>query len=284
MYLTHPTSSVADAQPAEDKQAQENAELRAQIKLQQELIGQQQLQLNLVSEDKRKVSHAMIELLRDNARKRDEASAAFEQKAAAKQRMKVSPAILLTSEQGKAYLEEKEAARQAKAEKKKRKVEGDAGTGKGSAKKRKSAAAASSGAASSGAQSSAGSSNGKNEVAMDVDVPNNASASSASGQANAGAGKKRTAARPASKQPAKRQRPIRDAALERRKADQNLYCICQKRDDLGNYIQCCNPHCKYGTWFHYACLKIDEPDEDDDEEAWYCPNCTEMLKNHQKSN
>lgn len=181
-------------------------------------IAQQQLQLNLVSEDKRKVSHAMIELLRDNARKRDEASAAFEQKAAAKQRMKVSPAILLTGEQGKAYLEEKEAARQAKAEKKKRKVEGDAGTGKGSAKKRKSAAAASSGAASSGAQSSAGSSNGKNEVAMDVDVPDNASASSASGQANAGAGKKRTAAKPASKQPAKRQRPIRDAAQSRPKS------------------------------------------------------------------
>ena len=53
--------------------------------------------------------------------------------------------------------------------------------------------------------------------------------------------------------------------------DGYAYCYC--KDDLGGeMVGCDNPNCKYGSWFHLACLKISKPRSG----KWYCPDCRRM--------
>lgn len=61
---------------------------------------------------------------------------------------------------------------------------------------------------------------------------------------------------------------------------QKLYCIC-KKPYYGAMIECENPNCTKGQWFHYSCVQITEGKEPKTE--WYCSReCREQAKNTKK--
>ena len=61
---------------------------------------------------------------------------------------------------------------------------------------------------------------------------------------------------------------------------QKVYCKC-KKPSFGDMIECENPRCPNGQWFHYSCVDISEGKEPTSE--WYCcPKCKEEAKNLKK--
>jgi len=70
-----------------------------------------------------------------------------------------------------------------------------------------------------------------------------------------------------------RQAGAKKAAKSRAKrAQQKLYCFCQKTDDKRQaMIACDNPSCKF-EWFHFQCVGLQE--EEDLVGQWFCPSCT----------
>ena len=61
---------------------------------------------------------------------------------------------------------------------------------------------------------------------------------------------------------------------------QKVYCKC-KKPSFGDMIECENPKCPNGQWFHYSCVEITEGKEPTSE--WYCcPKCKDEAKNLKK--
>ena len=61
---------------------------------------------------------------------------------------------------------------------------------------------------------------------------------------------------------------------------QKVYCKC-KKPSFGDMIECENPRCPNGQWFHYSCVDISEGKEPTSE--WYCcTKCKEEAKNLKK--
>ena len=47
------------------------------------------------------------------------------------------------------------------------------------------------------------------------------------------------------------------------------YCKC-KRNCFGKMIECDNPNCEKGQWFHLSCVNIKEGEEPDPSSKWFC--------------
>ena len=63
---------------------------------------------------------------------------------------------------------------------------------------------------------------------------------------------------------------------------QKVYCRC-KKPSFGDMIECENPKCPNGQWFHYSCVEITEGKIPTTE--WYCSKkCQEEAKNLKKKN
>jgi len=63
---------------------------------------------------------------------------------------------------------------------------------------------------------------------------------------------------------------------------QKVYCNCKKHS-YGKMIECENPYCKNGQWFHYSCVNLTEDNEPTKE--WYCSStCETEAKNIKKKN
>ena len=61
---------------------------------------------------------------------------------------------------------------------------------------------------------------------------------------------------------------------------QKVYCKC-KQPSFGDMIECENPRCPNGQWFHYHCVEITEGKEPTTE--WYCcKKCQEEAKSLKK--
>ena len=52
-------------------------------------------------------------------------------------------------------------------------------------------------------------------------------------------------------------------------ASTERFCICHQ-PSYGNMIQCENPECNKGKWFHYACVGIDNEKAEILKKEWYC--------------
>ena len=61
---------------------------------------------------------------------------------------------------------------------------------------------------------------------------------------------------------------------------QKVYCKC-KKPSFGDMIECENPKCPNGQWFHYSCVEITEGKEPTDE--WFCSEqCQNEVNDSQK--
>ena len=59
------------------------------------------------------------------------------------------------------------------------------------------------------------------------------------------------------------------------------YCKCQKHS-WGKMIECDNPYCQNGQWFHLSCVGIAEGEEPSTD--WFCcTECQNSAKNIKKS-
>lgn len=57
--------------------------------------------------------------------------------------------------------------------------------------------------------------------------------------------------------------------------EEEVWCICRKKDDGRKMIFCENPRCVI-KWFHLNCMDITAVPKG----AWYCNNCTQIMKKH----
>lgn len=65
------------------------------------------------------------------------------------------------------------------------------------------------------------------------------------------------------------------------------YCKCNG-NCFGKMIECDNPHCEKGQWFHLSCVGIKEGEEPDSKSKWFCckkcENEFKKVKNNKKKN
>ena len=62
-----------------------------------------------------------------------------------------------------------------------------------------------------------------------------------------------------------------------------FFCVCHQ-PSYGNMIQCENPECNKGKWFHYACVGI-ENEKDMTKKEWFCSDeCRQNAKRLKEKN
>ncbi|KAJ6229187.1 inhibitor of growth protein [Anaeramoeba flamelloides] len=57
-------------------------------------------------------------------------------------------------------------------------------------------------------------------------------------------------------------------------SDSNYCCGLNKPEE--SWIECDRPRCKK-KWFHFGCVGIEDNEDEDVEEEWYCPDCQEII-------